>query len=154
MRLSHSPHSICHFFHLYATPQDIIATPQKCPKGKQYMINFFTTDEDSKNRNSYPSLAAPIEMDVFKCMWADCRDHGFVYDSEFQLYEHVISAHSPSKTGYRARTNLRDRIKQCRWQMAVGRPICAYAIRSDSHLPDHVISHFSSQLKPFPCPHV
>jgi hypothetical protein len=28
-----------------------------------------------------------------------------------------------------------------------------FLILKDSHLPDHVISHFSTSLKPFPCPH-
>jgi len=78
------------------------------------------------------------------CLWGDCHAS---FATEIDCYYHVRDYHRPSLGG----RNL-ERNKLCQWKATNSNgDVCGFFIRSNSHHPDHIISHFSSVLKPFTC---
>jgi len=75
---------------------------------------------------------------MFKCRWSNCDAQPF--ETEAESYDHLFTYHKPTKNN-----------RACLWRAHVSKPICGFHIRSTSHHPDHIISHFSVALRPIPC---
>ncbi|KAJ3224901.1 hypothetical protein HK099_007695, partial [Clydaea vesicula] len=69
-------------------------------------------------------------------MWEDC---GKVFATEKETYEHVFSTHK----------GVGQQI--CKWINSKTRGACSTVLKHKGQLKDHVISHFSCNLKPFEC---
>jgi len=76
---------------------------------------------------------------MFPCKWQYCQAQPF--DTESDCYNHLFSYHKPYKNN-----------RACLWQENPDKPVCMFHIRSKTHHPDHIISHFSVTLRPVPCP--
>ena len=90
---------------------------------------------------------------MFNCLWEDCREPPF--ESELDCYKHALDIHKPSGSRYALYPNCSCRY--CKWKGSKSKGYkpdsksCNFFVRSNSHYPDHIISHFSSKIKPLPC---
>jgi len=73
------------------------------------------------------------------CRWVGCTES---FHTEALCFQHAIMYHKPDKKPDR----------RCQWKAHLMEPVCHFLIRSNSHHPDHIISHFSTLLKPYSCP--
>jgi len=74
------------------------------------------------------------------CRWVGCTES---FHTEALCFQHAIMYHKPDKKPDR----------RCKWKAHLMKPVCHFLIRSNSHHPDHIISHFSTLLKPYSCPY-
>ncbi|KAJ3202629.1 hypothetical protein HDU67_000389, partial [Dinochytrium kinnereticum] len=71
-----------------------------------------------------------------KCLWDRC---GLSYETEEDAFSHLIRDHT------------REKKQQCEWRPHPGRPLCALPLRNRGNFADHVVTHFSSELRPIQC---
>ncbi|KAJ3196418.1 hypothetical protein HK101_009034 [Irineochytrium annulatum] len=72
------------------------------------------------------------------CLWEGCD---FSARSEEETFSHLVQTHAV------------DRRQICKWRPHKGRPLCNLPLRNRGNFADHVVTHFSTSLRPIRCSH-
>jgi hypothetical protein len=81
----------------------------------------------------------------FPCHWGYCNT---VFTNELQVHDHLIAAHFA-----RHEPRSKHPITGCMWRpgTTTNSTSCGYVYKTNTSFRDHIISHFSSKLKPLGC---
>ncbi|KAJ3383596.1 hypothetical protein HDU92_004051 [Lobulomyces angularis] len=73
-----------------------------------------------------------------KCLWDGCL-HKELFSTEKDCYDHLAMQHSSEGK------------QVCQWKPHFTRPNCLIVCRHRGYFLDHIVSHFSYDLRPIPC---
>ncbi|KAJ3221471.1 hypothetical protein HK099_003481 [Clydaea vesicula] len=71
------------------------------------------------------------------CKWDQCSHSPFL--TELDLYQHLSTFH------------IREGKQKCLYRKYSDRPCCSSVVKHKGQFLDHIISHFTPQLRPLPC---
>ncbi|KAI8585290.1 hypothetical protein BDZ88DRAFT_433199 [Geranomyces variabilis] len=71
------------------------------------------------------------------CLWTSCSES---FATEDDCFAHLTAVHA------------QDGKQQCQWHPHEARPVCGQNLRNRGNFSDHVVTHFSTALRPIVCP--
>ncbi|KAJ3182081.1 hypothetical protein HDU87_000426 [Geranomyces variabilis] len=71
------------------------------------------------------------------CLWTSCAES---FATEDDCFAHLTAVHA------------QDGKQQCKWHPHEARPVCGQNLRNRGNFSDHVVTHFSTALRPIVCP--
>ncbi|KAJ3005137.1 hypothetical protein HKX48_000847 [Thoreauomyces humboldtii] len=87
--------------------------------------------------NSTGGANAPAASShAVQCLWSGCSE---AFPTEDACFTHLTEVHAL------------DGKQVCAWHPHLGRPVCGQSLRNRGNFGDHVVTHFSTSLRPIQC---
>ncbi|KAI8905373.1 hypothetical protein DFJ77DRAFT_443706 [Powellomyces hirtus] len=84
-----------------------------------------------------PTLTSALPSHAVACLWSGCTEK---FQTEDDCFRHLTETHA------------QDGKQSCAWHPHLGRPVCNQSLRNRGNFADHVVTHFSTALRPIVCP--